>query len=123
VSMDVLRKFSETHIREDCRSLDGDHTNGLFFDCKFKSLNGLALRDCDLNRSEFETDSVRDALGFTLSLQCLSFKNVKFSPLLFDLMMCLCAMSAGNDEKRAKLRGVVGEDRFDALMRVLRVVE
>jgi len=118
-----LREFDDTHIRKDCRSLTGDHTNELFFGCVFEKLAGLTLRDCDLNRSEFNTESVRDALGFTLSLQCLSFRNVKFSPLLFDLFMCLAAMSAGNDEKRAKLRDVVGPERFDALMRVLRNVE
>jgi len=118
-----LRHFSEEHIREDCTTMTGEHEDGLFFGCRFDRLNGLTLKDCDLNRSEFQTEKVRDALGFTLTLSCLSFRNVKFSALLFDLMLCLLSMSAGNDEKRAKLRDVVGAGRFDTLMRVLKGIE
>ena len=118
-----LRVFDEQHIREDCSQLAGTYDNGLFYGCTFDNLNGLTLKDCDLNASTFITETIREALGFTLSLNCLSFKNVEYSPLLFDLFLCLVAMSRGNDEKRAKLAEVVGKERFEALSRILGCVE
>ncbi len=120
---DTLRQFSKIHIDEDCHTLTGRHSNELFFNCKFKDLRGLQLENCDLNRSTFETESIREALGFTLSLDCNSFRAVEYSPLLFDLMLCLLSMGNGNDEKREKLKEVVGEGRYEALMKVLSRVE
>lgn len=121
--MDKLRNFSETHIGEDCSTLSGVHENGLFFDCTFCNLNGLSLKDCVLDRSKFKTEKLGDALGLTLSLNCHSFRDVEFSPLLFDLFMMLAYMSKGNDEKREKLLDVVGRDRAAAILRALKKVE
>src|SRR6185436_17322407 len=104
---EVLRRFSETHIDEDCSNLTGNHENALFFNCTLCSLSGLTLKNCDLNRSKFTTDQIRDALGFTLTLDCNSFSGVEFPPLLFDLLMVLAITTRGNDEKRAKLFEVV----------------
>lgn len=119
----ALRQFSETHIEEDCRHLSGVHDNGLFFGCSFDKLNNLVLKNCDLNRSRFETSHIIDTLGFTMTLGCHSFKNVEFSELLFDLFLLLVSMTKGNDEKRAKLLDVVGRERAEALLRVLHRVE
>jgi hypothetical protein len=117
--MSELRKFSEIHIDEDCSAMSGPHENGLFFNCRFNKLNGLTLTDCDLNGSRFETNTVRDALGFTLTLGCHSFSGVEYSPLLFDLLIVLMTMSKGNDEKRQKLIDVIGVDRHAVLMKIL----
>src|ERR1039458_2846379 len=103
-----LRNFSEEHIREDCRDITGIHSNALFYGCQFEKLQGLTLKDCDLNKSEFMTESIRDALGFCLSLSCLSFRGVAYSELLFDLFLTLATLSRGNDEKREQLKDVVG---------------
>ncbi len=121
--MDKLRRFSEEHIRVDCSSLSGQHTNGLFYGCTFDKLTGLTLQDCDLNASDFRTSRLRDAMGFTLSLSCLSFRGVKFSELLFDLFLCLAYLTRGNDEKREKLLDVVGRPRALALIRALGAIE
>ncbi len=115
--MDSLHSFKEEHIKEDCRDLTGVHDNGLFFRCEFEKLNGLTLQGCDLNGSKFKTESVMDALGFTLTLSCLSFKNVEFSPLLFDLFLSLATLSA------EKLLDVIGRDRVAAILRLLRATE
>lgn len=120
---DNLRDFDEVHIGEDCSELTGTHENGLFFECKFRKLTGLTLKDCDLNHSEFTTQAVREALGFTMTLGCHSFKGVKLSPLLFDLMLSLLTMTTGNDEKRNQLIKVIGERRYESLKRTLEVVE
>ncbi len=117
--MERLRNFTEEHIREDCRDLTGTRDNGLFYDCKFEKLRGLTLRDCDLNHSSFSTEHIRDALGFTMTLSCLSFRNVEYSELLFDMFLTLATMTRGNDSKREALKDVVGRDRYDALMRIL----
>lgn len=121
--MGALRNFSEMHIKEDCRQLTGKHSNGLFYGCEFEHLNGLTLEDCDLNASTFSTEKIKDALGFTLSLQCLSFRGVEFSPLLFDLFLTLATLSVGNDEKREKLKEVIGRERYEALYRILQGTE
>lgn len=118
-----LREFSETRIGEDCKTLSGHHENGLFFECEFKKLAGLTLKDCDLNRSKFTTDSIRDALGFTMTLGCHSFDKVEYSPLLFDLFLTLATMTKGNDEKRQKLIDVIGRSRYEAIKRTLSAIE
>lgn len=118
-----LRDFSETHIDEDCSTITGLKDNALFFNCAFNKLNGLTLKDCDLNKSEFKTESVADALGFAMSLSCLSFRGVKYSETLFDLLLTLITMTVGNDEKRKKLIDVVGERRWQAIMRMLTDIE
>jgi hypothetical protein len=118
-----LRDFDEVHIEQDCQELTGTHENGLFFGCVFDRLTGLTLKDCDLNRSQFLTSKVRDALGFTLTLDCNSFSGVEYSPLLFDLFLCLATLTKGNDAKREKLLDVVGRERAAALLRILRATE
>lgn len=121
---DKLREFADVHIGEDCRELQHTyHDNELFFECMFEKLNGLVLKDCDLNYSRFLTNRVCDALGFTLTLDCNSFKNVEYSELLFDLMLALLASTKGNDGKREKLVSVIGHSRYQALKKLIEVVE
>lgn len=119
----ALHQFDEMHIQEDCSTLSGDHDNGLFFDCTFQKLKGLSLTNCDLNGSKFRTQSVRDALGFALTLGCKSFRNVEFSELLFDLFLTLATMTKGNDVKRKQLISIIGPTRHNTLMRVAGAIE
>jgi hypothetical protein len=119
----TLRKFLATRIDKDCSMLSGLHINELFYGCKFNRLNYLTLKDCDLNNSTFETAHIKDALGFTLTLSCLSFRNVRFSELLFDLLLMLMTLTVGNDEKREKLLDVVGRSRATALLRIMERTE
>jgi hypothetical protein len=118
-----LHDFSDTHIDKDCQSLTGLYDNELFFNCKFKDLQGLTLKDCDLNRSQFLTEDIREALGFTLTLACPSFKNVEYSPLLFDLFLTMAVISRGNDEKRQKLVDVIGKERLIEILRIINSLE
>lgn len=118
-----LRKFRAVFIEEDCSNFKGHFENSLFFGCLFKRLNGLTLKDCDLNRCRFSTDSVKDALGFTITLDCHSFKGVSFSPLLFDLMLFLLSISTDNDAKRSELVRIIGVDRAAAFSRLLNKVD
>jgi hypothetical protein len=121
--MSELRKFNEVHIGEDCSTLSGEHNNGLFHDCTFNKLNGLTLKNCDLNCSRFTTSSIKDALDFTLTLNCHSFNDVELSPLLFDLLLVLMSTSRGNNEKRRQLVAVVGHRRWEAIQKVLSGIE
>jgi len=120
---EVLREFDAKHIDEDCRSLSGTHENELFFNCVFDKLNGLNLIGCDLNQSKFKTSSIKDAMGFSMTLSCLSFKGVEYSPLLFDLLLTLITLSVGNDEKRRKVAQIIGPEKLAAMKRVLGVLE
>jgi hypothetical protein len=119
----ALHSFAALHMDKDYTNETGVHDNELFFNCKFKKLNGLTLKDCDLNRSEFITDDIRDALGFTLTLNCMSFNHVQYSELLFDLLLLLLSKTKGNDEKREKLLDVVGRERANKLLRILNTLE
>ena len=120
---EAMRQFSRTHISENCSENKGVHENELFFDCTFNKLNGLTLKDCDLNRSKFVTKSLRDALGLTLTLDCHSFSNVEYSEELFDMMLALLTMTKGNDEKRSQLIEVIGQKKYQALNRLLKATE
>jgi len=121
--LEPLHKFDEVHVEENCENLSGFHENGLFFGCTFKDLRGLTLKDCDLNHAKFLTDDVREALGFTLTISCLSFNNAEYSPLLFDLLCLLMYKTKGNDEKREKLLDIVGRDRAEKLLHILKRLE
>lgn len=119
-----LRQFSEIHIDEDRSELHSVQLdNALLHGCTFRDLRGVVLKDCVLNRSKFTTESVREALGFTLTLDCHSFNDVEFSPLLFDLLLFLLTTSAGNDDKRKRLADLLGKERVGAFEKVLRSVE
>lgn len=118
-----VHKFSSITMDRDCQGVSGFHDNELFFNCVFKKLNGLTLKNCDLNRSKFITDDLRDALGFTLTLDCNSFSDVEYSELLFDLLLLMLYKSKGNDTKREQLLGVVGRERADKLLNILARLE
>lgn len=118
-----VRTFTKTQIDADCQDLHGKHENELFFNCTFKKLNGLTLKDCVLTQSKFLTDDIEDALGFTMTLDCMSFKDVEFSELLFDLFLTLAIMSKGNTAKRQKLVEIVGKDRVRAILAILANLE
>lgn len=120
---DKLREFSASHLSENFQDNIGVHENELFFNCTFNKLNGAVLKDCDLMNSKFITSKLRDALGFTLTLNCHSFKGVEFSEELFDMMLALLVISKGNDEKRKQLVEVIGANKFSKLKRLLKAIE
>jgi hypothetical protein len=117
------RNFSEVHIDEDCRGVTGFHDNALFFNCKFNNLKGLTLKNCDLNQSSFEVDNIKDALGFTVTLDCFSFNGVKLSPELFDLYLLMLCMTENNDEKREAVKQVIGKEKAERMLKLLRRIE
>lgn len=121
--MNPLRNFNKINIGKDCSDLTGFHENELFFECTFNHLKDLTLKNCVLDRSQFATASVRDALGLTVTLDCHSFNGVELSPLVFDLILSLLIMTKGNDEKVAELVKVIGTERVHALQRLLRRIE
>ena len=106
-----MDKKRVVHIDEDCRELTGHHKGAVFANCTFDNLNGLILERCDLSRSRFTTSRLRDALNFTVTLNCLSFNQVDMSELLFDLLLCMLLKTRGNTEKREKLVEVIGRER------------
>jgi hypothetical protein len=119
---DRLRDFSEVHIDQNLeQSVAGkEFSNALLFNCSFKNLRGLVLKNCDLNQSEFKTESIREAMGFTMTLDCNSFNDVRFSPLLVKLLLTLLYTTKGNDEMREKLPDVIGRKDLDMLLRTLK---
>ena len=76
-----------------------------------------------MDKSRLNTDSIKDVLNFTLTLNCQSFKDVSYSPLLLDLLLYLISISSGNDEKRERVKKILGEGRFEAMKKVLEVIE
>jgi hypothetical protein len=118
-----MDKSRVVHIDEDCRKLKGHHKGDVFANCTFENLNGLTLEKCDLSRSKFVTNSLREALDFTVTLNCLSFNKVEMSELLFDLLLCMMLKTSGNDAKRQKLVDVIGHDRAAEILMALRRLE
>lgn len=118
-----MREFSDKHIDEDCRGMSGTHENELFFNCVFDRLQNLSLINCDLNQSKFKTSSIKDAMGFAMTLDCFSFRGVEYSPILFDLLLLLMTLTTGNDEKRRQIVEILGKDRYESMKRLLGVTE
>lgn len=119
----ALRHFNKTTIGQDCSELTGAHENELFYGCEFDKLNGLTLKHCVLNGSALATTSVKNALGFTVTLDCFSFDGVELSPLLFDLYLSLLLMTKGNEDKKELLIEVIGRKRAESLQRLLKCTE
>lgn len=113
----------QVFIDENCESKTGNFEGAVFHNCSFRKLNGLTLNKCDLSQSRFTTDSIRDALDFTLTMNCASFRGVEYSELLFDLLLCLMVQSKGNDEKRKRLVSILGEAKLKSLLRTLHTLE
>lgn len=113
----------QVFVDQNCEDFTGNYEGAVFNHCSFKNLNGLSLVKCDLSGSKFITDEIKDALDFTVTLNCLSFQDVEYSETLFDLLLCLMIKSKGNAEKRKQLIGILGEDKLKALLRVLHKLE
>lgn len=118
-----LRTWNAIHIDENCESLQGHHENELFWNCTLNKLKGVTLKNCILTGSKFLTSDVRDALGFTMTLDCGSFKNVTYSEELFDLLLTLIITTKGNVEKRRKLLDVIGKERVAEILSTLATLE
>ena len=119
----MLREFSQQHINEDLTETVSDYDNALLFGCKFRKLRGRTFKNCDLNYSEFVTDNIKELLGFTLTLSCHSFKNVRLSPLVFNLLILLLLQTLGNDTKRRKLLSVIGKKTAKELLKRMEELE
>lgn len=116
----VLREFNNTMIDKEVVAAGKTFTNWLFYNCTFRSVAGLSLTNCVLDRSRFLVDRISDALGFTLTLNCFSFSDVEYSELLFDLLLYLLTTTKGNDEKREKITQILGVDKMQKFERVLK---
>jgi hypothetical protein len=118
------RNFSESHIDEDLSELTGFHEGALFYNCKFRNLRGLTLKDCVLSQSSFTTDKLEEAMGFTFTVgNCNTFRDVEYSEYLFDLLLIMMIQTAGNTEKRKKLIDVVGRKKVYETLRQFKTLD
>jgi hypothetical protein len=122
--MEPLRKYNAEHQDENCETTKGFHENELFWNCTFKELNGLTLKDCVLRNSRFFTEKLEDALGFTFTVgDCHTFEDVEYSEFLFDLFLVMLLKTKGNTEKRRKILDMVGHDRVRDLLQQFKTLE
>jgi hypothetical protein len=122
---DSMRQYSAIHIDEDLSAgLHGMHENALFYNCTFKNIRDLTLKDCVLTKSRFLTDKLEDAIGFTITLgDCHSFSDVEYSDFLFDLFLVMAIKSNSNTGRRKKLLELVGHDTVRELLREYAAIE
>lgn len=114
------RRFSETHISEDCRAFfSKEIENGLFFDCDFANIAKSTIKNCDLNGSRIKPESIKDMLGVTMTLDCHTFKDVELNELALDCLLTLLAKTKGNDLKRAKIIDIIGDRKYKAISKVM----
>ena len=119
-SNNITRRFSETHLSEDCRLFSNlEVSNGLFFDCDFENISKATLKNCDLNRSRIKPKTFRDMLDVTLTLNCHTFNEVELNELAFDAILALLISTKGNDLKRAKLVDVIGRSRYNKIKKIM----
>jgi len=119
-----LHKFDETHVDEDLTKIcNKEYKNALLFNCKFKDLRNVTFKDCDMNQSRILSDRIEELLGFTATFSCKHFHNVELSELVFDLFIMLLIQSKGNDEKRSKLKEILGQEKLDFFINKLKDLE
>lgn len=120
----VLHKFDDEFIDKDLSNkLLGEYDNVLFYNCVFDNISNVRLINCDLNRSNFKTNSIEKCRNFAVTLECKSFTNVQLSEFLFDLLLTLIYKTKGNDSKRRKLMEVIGKDRLKEIMSLIEDLE
>lgn len=99
--------WTEQHVGEDLRMQGRHFKNALLQRCRFERMRSAVLDHCCLSESKIEPRRVVDLLGLTVTLDCLSWRDVELNPLAFDMMMYLLAIGRGNDEKRHKLISMI----------------
>lgn len=86
--------------------------NELFQDCEISRSRGAEFIHCHMRGSRFTSQDVRDFIGMTFTFNCDSFEDLELPPAAFDAFIKLLSITAGNDEKRAKLRELIDPDRL-----------
>lgn len=102
--------WTEQHVYEEKPAIQGRRfLRALFFGCILKRLRGTTMEHCSLQQSSIEPDKLEDLLGFTITLDCFSWKYVKLNSLAFDAMLFLLSITIGNDEKREVLKRLISD--------------
>ena len=84
-------------------TLRGRYEKCIFRGCVITKLEGnVELVDCVLSDTEFDVP-LKDLLHFTLTLNCHSFDNVRFSERMLCAMLFLLTMTQGNLMLRDKI--------------------
>jgi hypothetical protein len=112
------------YSHETFEELPPDTDGAIFYDCTFKKLNGATLKNCTLHSSKFAMTKPEDIIGLTVTMDCNTFKELEFSPEVFDLLLLLICRSKGNNAKRlAIIEHVVGHDRAIQLLKYTELLE
>lgn len=81
------------------------------------------FKNCVLTESKVTAKGIDKLLGLTVTLDCNTFGDVELSEDMFDLLLLLLCKGKGNNEKRAKLLALVGEDRAYSLLKQMAYLE
>lgn len=119
----MLHKFSDMFIDKDFVNVTQDFDNALLYNCIWHKLNGVTLKNCDLNHSKIPIQKIEDILNFTVTLNCKSFNNVELSELVFNLFLILLYKTKGNDTKRRKILELIGTEEAKKLLSTLEGIE
>lgn len=112
--------YEDQHIPE----LSGRHENEHFRNCTVCSLKNAVLERCTFHGTHFKVDSLKEALGLTLTLDCQTFSNLELSETLFDALLLLLCKTKGNTMKRrALIEQVIGRKRAAELLAEMAVLE
>jgi hypothetical protein len=122
----MTTNWVEEHIYE-ALDLGGRRlARSLLYGCKLENLRGTLLAHCCLAESQIAPRTIEDMVGFTVTLDCFSWKDVQLNELALDLMLYLLTLGKGNDEKRAMLKRMIRpehllelESDFERLQRAL----
>lgn len=115
-----LREWKATHIDEHIPALEGVHEDELFHNCTIDRVAGATIKNCCMAESTLNLQSLDDAMGVTVTLDCHHFANVEFSELAFDYFMFLLIRTKGNIAKRKQLIKILGEQRFLEMLHLAR---
>lgn len=107
--------WTEQHVDESPIVQGKRFLRAMFFGCKFTRLRGTTMEHCSLQGSTIEPSKLEDLLGFTITLDCFSWKYLTLNSLAFDAMLFLLSITKGNDEKRAILKRMISPENKDHL--------
>lgn len=91
--------------------------------CEIDRATGAEFIHCSLRGARVVSRDIRDFLGVTLTLDCQTFDGLELPEPVFDALLNLLAMTAGNDEKRKGLRALIDPKRRELFDRIFPTLE
>lgn len=113
-----VRKYTDKHVNKTFPKLSGRYENVLFYNCKILGIDkSLELIDCVLDQTEFDIP-IEELVDFSVTLNCFSFKGVRYSERMIHGLLYLITLTEGNLLLKDKVQELIPDYRLRSFNKV-----